>query len=927
MVREMAARKYTPRNDGTYRISQPIKWDLPIKSTRRQEIEQMRSITEGVRPNTRFSRHIDEVGGYTEYPLVAGYPHINIIGLGNAPESGARAIVSSTGGGYLWTEDSPGDRRITKHKLSPFPDSHGRFAFFREVDSQGKQKGEPWSLGYNPVMNDLDGLEARHEADTTVIRSRKGPIDAQLQVIIPNGKDSVELHRYTMTNRGNKAVTLEVTTLDELCKYDTVGDSENIQRTMNCGAVRVRRDHGRTTLLHTTEVRHGGREHFSFVTDFLPTDDTCGDLTAWAGTHRDLGRPYGVFRARDYRFPKEPRNTKTVGYPAAINRKVVTIAPGETIGFHTMVGYVKAPAGQSMLEKDEKTVKIGQVLRLNRKYSKPEALDRVDGERQVAWDEKLSALKVIKGDKKLKRATRWNQVQCLMTYILARGANFFENGQGRGMGFRDANQDLLGYMHLLPRQLLINRIKALAATQMPDGGSYHQYSPRTGKGDSNIGKNFGDDPLWLMLSVAAYIKETGDTSILRRKVGFAPNPDIAESKQDCRPVTILEHLRRANSFIVDNLGEHGLPITRFADWNDCNNESLERGFKAGEGKSFQCGPQDEKYRYKSESVMIAGLFMEAMPDYINMLELAGRYEEARAAGQARDDMAGNILKYAVHTEGKGKTPQAWFKRGTDRFGRWMGTPETPYSGGHICLEAILCAMAGVGKEQGLPTLALEATQKYLFSRHGHGYALNYPTYQKYEKGLIGEQAAYPAGGEKENGGIFCHANTWAILAGIREGSKKQAELAWKAFKAITPIYFDAKRLRLHEVEELFYTQVISGDKSGRAGVGRNSVLTGAGAWMLKTMMEGFFGLQPVANKSQNGLRIDPTIPAEWGKTVEIQRKFRGDTLKITYVKTTAGTGKGVTKMVVDGKVMAGNFIPAKLLKGNGTTHEVKVYLG
>ena len=226
------------------------------------------------------------------------------------------------------------------------------------------------------------------------------------------------------------------------------------------------------------------------------------------------------------------------------------------------------------------------------------------------WNTLLSNFSVNSSDEKLNRMVNiWNQYQCMVTFNMSRSASYFESGTGRGMGFRDSCQDLLGFVHLIPDRAR-QRILDIAATQFEDGSAYHQYQPLTKKGNSDIGSGFNDDPLWLIAGTSAYIKETGDLSILEEMVDFDNDPTLAEP--------LLEHLKRSFDYTLSHLGPNKLPLIGRADWNDCLNLNC---FSKEPGESFQTfGPSEGPV---AESVFIAGMFVNAAE---NMLKSINYWE-------------------------------------------------------------------------------------------------------------------------------------------------------------------------------------------------------------------------------------------------------------------------------------------------------------
>ena len=510
------------------------------------------------------------------------------------------------------------------------------------------------------------------------------------------------------------------------------------------------------------------------------------------------------------------------------------------------------------------------------------------------WDELLSKYNVNTPDDKMNRMVNiWNQYQCMVTFNMSRSASYFESGIGRGMGFRDSNQDLLGFVHQIPDRAR-ERIIDLASTQLEDGGCYHQYQPLTKKGNNEIGGDFSDDPLWMILSVGAYIKETGDYDILKEMVPY----DNDESKAQ----TLMHHLKQSFYHVVENVGPHGLPLAMRADWNDCINLSC---FSSEPGESFQTSTSpkygDDKYSKVAESLMVAGLFTYAGPSYVELCKHTGDVAEAEKAQAEIDKMKKNIMEYGWDGE--------WFLRAYDDFGKKMGSHECEE--GKIFIEPQgFMVMSEVGKEQGADIKALDSVDKYLNSEHG--LVLNNPAFTKYYI-EYGEISTYPAG-YKENAGIFCHNNAWIICAEAYAG---RGDKAFEYYSKIAPAYREAKYSDLHRTEPYVYAQMIAGKDAKRHGEAKNSWLTGTAAWNFVAVSQYILGISP----DWDGLKVDPSIPHEWdGFTAS--RQYRGATYDIT-VSNPDHVCKGVKSVTVDGKAIDGNVLPTF----TDGTHKVEVVMG
>ena len=487
----------------------------------------------------------------------------------------------------------------------------------------------------------------------------------------------------------------------------------------------------------------------------------------------------------------------------------------------------------------------------------------------------------------------------MVTFNLSRSASYFESGIGRGMGFRDSNQDVIGFVHQIPDRAR-ERIIDIASTQFPDGGCYHQYQPLTKKGNADIGGDFSDDPLWLILSVSAYIKETGDWSILDEMVPYDNDMSIAQP--------MLDHLKVSFYHIVNNLGPHGLPLAMRADWNDCINLSC---FSDTPGESFQTytNPKfkDEGgYSKVAESVFVGALFTFAGPNYVQILNHLGKTDEAAKAQAEIDKMKKVMMESAWDGD--------WFLRAYDAEGKKMGSKECEE--GQIFIEPQgFAIMSDIDKEASKKTL--KAIDERLNTQFG--LVLNNPAFTKYYI-QYGEISTYP-GGYKENAGIFTHNNAWIICAAAYAGEGDQA---FKYYSEIAPA-FTEETSDIHKTEPYVYGQMIGGKDAGadigqegkNFGQGKNSWLTGTAAWNMVAISQYILGIAA----DFDGLKIDPSIPHEWDG-MKVSRQYRGATYNIT-VKNPNHVCKGVKSMIVDGAEVAGNVIPVQ----NGGVHEVVVTLG
>ena len=804
------------------------------------------------------------------------YPWINYLGT-----QGFFSLISNTAGGYSFYKDAR-LRRITRYRYNNVPiDMGGRYFYINE-------NGTIWNPGWSPVKTELDSYECRHGMGYTVITGKKNDLKAQVTFLVPQDYNG-EVQQVVLTNEGSATKEFSLFSFAEWCLWDAQDDSNNFQRNFSTGRVEVEG----SVIYHKTEYRDR-RDHYAFysVNDTIDGYDT--DRDEFIGLYNGFNDPQAV-------IANKANDSFADGWaPIASHYKKITLAPGETKTLIFVLGYVEMPVAEKF-EADGKTINKVKAKAMIEQFNTPEKFAAGMEGNKAYWDRLLGILNVDTPDEKVNRMVNiWNQYQCMVTFNLSRSASYFESGIGRGMGFRDSNQDVLGFVHQIPDRAK-ERIIDRASTQFPDGGCYHQYSPLTKKGNADIGGDFSDDPLWLILSVSAYIKETGDWTILDEMVPYDNDMSIAQ--------TMLEHLKVSFYRIVNNLGPHGLPLAMRADWNDCINLSC---FSDTPGESFQTytNPKfaaEGGYSKVAESVFVAALFTYAGPNYVAILNHLGKTDEAAKAQAEIDKMKANMMESAWDGD--------WFLRAYDANGEKMGSKECEE--GQIFIEP-----QGFAIMSDIDADATKKTLKSIDERLNtqHGLVLNNPAFSKYYI-QYGEISTYP-GGYKENAGIFTHNNAWIICAAAYAGEGDQA---FKYYSEIAPA-FTEETSDLHKTEPYVYGQMIGGKDAGsdigkpgkNFGQGKNSWLTGTAAWNMVAISQYILGIAA----DFDGLKIDPSIPSAWdGLTAT--RQFRGAKYNIT-VKNPNHVCKGVAKMIVDGKEVAGNVVPVETGK---TEYNVEVVLG
>ncbi|MBN1892187.1 MAG: glycosyl transferase, partial [Clostridiales bacterium] len=731
------------------------------------------------------------------------FPWINY--LGNRDFFG---LISNTAGGYNFYKDAR-LRRLTRFRYNNVPvDDGGRYYYI-------KDGGTVWNPGFKPCKTELDDYECRHGLGYTRITSAKNSVSASLLAFVPLDYNG-EINRLTLKNNSSSPKNLSLFSFREWCLWDASDDMLNFQRNFNIGEVEVKDG----VIYHKTEYRER-RNHYAFFSVNAPIDGFDTQLENFLGMYNGFDAPKAVLEGKT-------TNSIADGWqPCASHQINITLKPGEEKSFIFILGYVELPFEEKW-----------EALHVINKKPAAEMIDMFSDDEQVNkafatlgayWARLLNLYKVEIDDEKTARMVNiWNPYQCMVTFNMSRSASYFESGVGRGLGFRDSSQDLLGFVHQIPERAR-ERILDIAATQFRDGGCYHQYQPLTKKGNHDLGGGFNDDPLWLIAGTAAYLKETGDFSILDEQTPYDCNSEDTG--------TLLEHLNASFYHVVNNKGPHGLPLIGRADWNDCLNLNCH---STEPGQSFQTyGTADGRV---AESVLIAGMFVAIGPELVELFKRKGMDAEAQEAQEELEKMRQTVLEHGYDGD--------WFLRAYDAFGAKIGSKECDE--GQIFIESQgYCVMAGIGVEDKKALRALDSVRDILECEHG--IVLQQPAYQTYHSNL-GECSSYPPG-YKENAGIFCHNNPWIMIAETVLG---RGDRAFELYKKICPA-FREEISDLHRMEPYVYSQMIAGKDAGRMGEAKNSWLTGTAAWNFVAISQAILGIKP----EYDGLRVEPCIPSAW----------------------------------------------------------------
>ena len=758
------------------------------------------------------------------------------------------SLISNTAGGYCFYRDAK-LQRLLRYRYNSVPaDIGGRFFYIKE------EGGPLWSPTFHPVDEELDEYKCRHGMGYTVFETAKNSLAAKLTFFVPTG-ENCEVQQVILKNTSDSEKKFRLTAAVEWCLWNAVDDSTNFQRNLNIGELEVEG----SVIYHKTEYRER-RDHYAYYGVNAPIAGFDTDRDAFLGQFGSYQKPKSILSGQCGNFVAHG------GAPMAGLALDATLAPGQEISYIFVLGYGQNPRDQKFLAPG--IIRKDTANRVLAKFTTDTAIVDALAELKAYWEGLLGIYALDCGDEKLSRMVNtWHQYQCMVTFNMSRSASFYESGTGRGMGFRDSCQDLLGFVHMAPERAR-ERIIDIASIQFADGSTYHQYQPLTKRGNNDVGSGFNDDPLWLVACTYGYISETGDWSILDH---LTPFDNVPGSE-----APLMEHLRRSVNYTKTHLGPHGLPLIGRADWNDCLNLNC---FSEEPGESFKTtGPSEGPV---AESVFIAGMFVLYGGQYAKLCRHLGLIEEAADVEEA-------IAKMTETVKGPGWDGQ-WFVRAYDAFGNIVGS-ESCHEGKIFIEPQGMCVMAGIGTDDGKAEAALDSVRQHLLGKYG--VELLTPCYTVYHKEL-GEITSYPPG-YKENGSIFCHNNLWISIAETVLG---RGDNAFDIYQRTCPVYQE-EHSEVRRVEPYVYAQTVAARASFDEGAARNSWLTGTAAWTFVNISQYILGIIP----TPDGLSVKPCLPG-FLTDYTVNRRYRGSLYRI-HVKQT-----GIQSLSVDGAPLAGNILP------------------
>lgn len=766
-------------------------------------------------------------------------------------------IITQNAGGYSFYK-SGGTGRVLRMRFNGVPvDEPGRYLYLRDdAGSSVSTAGDFWSASWQPVGKPLDQYRSRvrHGLGYSVFEAEYAGIRSELTCFIPTGQ-AFEYWSLVVTNPGDEARTISVFSYAELAnEWNYRQDLENLQYSQY--VVRATVADG---MIHRT---NSTRDAWSELWFGVSGADVVGhdtDRDAFLGPYRTQASPIAVEQGAC-------TGSETVGDNACASLQVrLDLAPGESrqVIFCLGIGHPDQPwldqrDGIGAAPGDP-PLPAGRAVMAE--YATPERVAAELAAIRGEWAGHLAPLQVATPDGDLNSMVNvWHAYQTHMTFNWSRGVSLVEAGDRDGLGYRDTVQDMLAVTHAIPEHVR-ERLDLILTAQTAEGGALPLVKPlnhRPGQMTAPALEQYrSDDALWLPITVANFVYETGDLGYLDEVLPYA----------DTGEATVFDHLVQALTFSLDHRGDNGLVQGLAADWNDC----------------IQFGTT-------GESMFSTFLLANGLRITHGLARDSGRGAVARWCAARLAD-----LEPAIDAAWDGE----WFIRGISATGAPLGSSLAEE--GRIYLEPnVWAAISGATSRERALT-AMDSVRTHLASEHG--VALCHPPHTRPMPGVGLSLLVFPPG-HKENGGIFCHANSWTIVA---EAILGRGDRAYEYYRSYLPARYN-DHAEVHQVEPYVYCQFTHGPTSPRFGQARNPWLTGTASWTYIGVTQYVLGIRPVLA----GLTVDPCIPAAWDG-FEVRRRFRGAWVTIR-VTNPDHVSRGVVAVEVDSRPVPGNVAPADVLR-------------
>ncbi len=768
-------------------------------------------------------------------------------------------FVDQTGGSLI-TKGDPALNRIVKYiPQLPASDFKGETLYIRFKTPDGKYK--VFSAFYTPVLDDYDLFETRVGLSYQTIISEFHNIRTEVRIFVPLNSEEV-IRDIKITNIGDKPLEIDVIPVVEFTHFDALKQYTNADWVPQTMVVDAYRQPDNTLILQQYAYMKKDYAQNYFTSNY-PVDSFQTDRKIFLGENEYGSWQNPLELQQDSLSNYEARRGDNI---AALLHKLGTLKKGESKRIITQLGQDKpTEIRQKIIRfKDEKVV------------------DQAFDELKEYWNTYLSNAQYQTPDASFNSMVNiHNPRQCHTTFYWSRYLSLYQLGLGaRGLGFRDSSQDIMGILPNMPNEGK-KLIKKLLSVQKIDGSAMHQFYPlsmEANEGDSREEegghKYYGDDHLWIILTVSEYLKETGDYAFLDENITYYDKKLPLEKRQKGR---VLEHLKKALDFTKNNTGQHGLPLLGFADWNDTVN-----------------------LKGNAESVFVANLYGKALLEMIDLMQYLNDEQTLLQYQKDHRQMKEIVNKYAWDGQ--------WYLRYFEEDGTPLGSHIN--NEGQIYTNAQSWSVISGFAPKDKALQALQSVHDKLNTTFG--IKLSYPGYQKFDPDK-GGVTTYPPGA-KENGGIFLHSNPWVMIAETMLGNGNRA---FQYYNQINPASKN-DIIDRYECEPYCYAQNILGDEHPQFGLARNSWLSGTASWTYQAATKYILGVRP----THKGLKIDPVIPRNWNGFTGI-RKFRNAIYKIT-VQNPEHISKGIKEMYVDGRIIDNNIVP---IYNDGKEHEILVIMG
>ncbi len=743
------------------------------------------------------------------------------------------ATISNNSGGISYFKN-PLHGRITRYRINDVPpDRPGKYIYVKDNDTK-----EIWSLSWQPVGKNPESYKAIHGFGYTKIESKINDIESSVLYFVPLD-DNREIWKATVTNKSNKKRHLSL-----------------------FGYVEFALGHGLIDIINQCDDQHFNRVFFDKKTNSIFATKTYW-VTQSSGTQQQenqewdqwayftVNQPVVNYETLRERFIGLYRNENN---PEAIETGILSNKDtdfGNTVG--ALQIDIELEAGETkdiifslgVIPKNEFEEKKNLLPSL---FNDKDVISRALNDIKIKWDNFFAYTSAESPDSEVNVFMNyWIPYQAKVAFDIGRVASFYYWGISRGFGFRDTSQDVIAVTISQPQKAK-ERILFLARQMFSDGRAYHHFYNEDGHGELT---KHCDDPVWFILAVTDYIKETGDLSILDEVAPFADNKEG----------NILEHLFAVVNFVKNNLAKHNLPVFGRGDWND----TLD-----------YIGGDDG-----GESVWGAMFYVAMLNKLIELLTNLRIYDNQ--VEKLRDLISKSIDQHCWDGE--------WYIRAFGANDIKIGSKENKYGKIFINTQS-WPVLANLPDKERLIS-ALDSAKKHLDSEFGPKICA--PAFREIDPniGLITRCVA----GKKENAAVFNHPNTWLIQAECMMGRGNQA---FEYFKNLLPNRIDSD---IYQAEPYVYSQYITSDEHESGGKASHSWQTGTASWMYRIAFDYILGVRA----TYQGLLVDPVIPSSW-KNFKVERIFRG-TKYIIEVENPNSIEHGLSSINVDGIDIEKNILP------------------